>query len=574
MKKILLVVSFFLCTYFSFSQPYQHADSSWSWKFAKAMTTRFTPTIDAMTGKGWEYSNSIILHGMELIYEQAPTASFLSYIQAYVDTYVNTSGVVSGLTTQTLDKIHPGILCLWLWEKTGVTKYKTAATNIRNYIITTGGGYPKTPNGGYWHKPATPYDDVMMLDGIYMAHPFLVKYGVLFSDATAVNTGVDQLLLLDGIVHNYTTHTVKHAWHYDKTKAWADPVTGVSSQEWSRAAGWYVMAVVDILKYLPTSHAKYAQVKAILTDLAIGIKNYQQANGLWYQVVDQPGVGANYYETSGSAMFVYAIKSAINMGLLLDATYGTVATKGWTGLKTKIGYAADGKPGINQFAPAMSVQNDFNSYVAIAPVNTPGSAHPHGYAAIMMAGSVMEFPLSGTLPVKFTDVSGIRSGSDVLLRWQNHDYQEVADYVVERSFNGVDYNIVGHVKPQSVANSWTDVNAVAPVIYYRVKALSLNNAIDYSEVVKVSMKGMPLAITASPNPVKNGVLNVVAQGLRTGSYHMAITNSSGQTIFEEDLYVAQEKLTEVVKLPSTAKGLHYVQLKGISATLNTTVLVY
>jgi hypothetical protein len=333
------------------------------------------------------------------------------------------------------------------------------------------------------------------------------------------------------------------------------------------------MAVVDILKYLPNTHAKYAQVKAILTDLAIGIQTYQQPSGLWYQVVDQPGVGANYLETSGSAMFVYTIKTAVNNGWL-PGSYLTVATKGWAGLKTKIGYAADGKPGINQFAPAMSVQDNFAAYVAIAPVNTPGSAHPHGYAAIMMAGSVMEFPLSGTLPVKFTDFTAVRTGKDVLLKWANQDFHEVADYTIERSLNGVDFTAVGHVRPQSVANNWTDVNAVAPVIYYRIKAVSLNNAIDYSKVVKVSGKEMPVSISASPNPVKNGVLNVVAEGLKTGSYHMVITNSSGQTVVEKDLYAAQEKLTEVIKLPSTAKGLHYIQVKGFNMTLNTSVLVY
>jgi unsaturated rhamnogalacturonyl hydrolase len=579
MKKILLVFSLFLCIHVAFSQP----STTWSYKLGNAIISRWPTNINSMTGKGWEYSNSIILHGFEKVYmtqiAATPNPAYLTYIRNYVDSYVSSGGVVTGLG-QSLDKIHPGILCLFLWERNNLdTKYKTAAKQIRDYLITTS-GYPMTPNGGYWHKNttgATGYDNVMMLDGMYMAHPFLVKYGVLFSDNTAVNTGVDQVLLLDGIVHDYTTHLAKHAWNYDKTKSWANGTTGLSPEVWSRALGWYAMALVDILKYLPTSHAKYNLVKNAFTDLAIGIKNTQDpTTGLWYQVVDKPALAGNYLETSGSAMFVYAIKTGVNMGLLNSATYSPVAQAGWNGIKTyKLTISGtDGGPVVNDFAPAMSVQGSAAAYVGFLPVDAPSAVHPHGYAAVLMAGSVMEFTPPGTLPVKFTGFSATRTGSDVLLKWENQDFHEVTDYTVERSLNGVDFTAVGHVKPQSVANNWTDVNAVAPVIYYRIKAVSLNNAIDYSKVVKVSGKDMPVAITASPNPIKNGVLNVVAEGLKTGSYHMVITNSSGQTVVEKDLYATQEKLTEVIKLPSTAKGLHYIQVKGFNMTLNTSVLVY
>jgi unsaturated rhamnogalacturonyl hydrolase len=133
-----------------------------------------------------------------------------------------------------------------------------------------------------------------------------------------------------------------------------------------------------------------------LANLAIGIKNTQNAaTGLWYQVVNKGTSSGNYLETSGSAMFVYAIKVAVDSGWI-SSTYLTVAQSGWTGLKTKIATYTDGKPQIKGFAPAMGVQNNYAAYVAILPVNSPtpsGTQHPHGYAAILIAASVMEFPL-------------------------------------------------------------------------------------------------------------------------------------------------------------------------------------
>ena len=350
-----------------------------------------------MTSKGWEYSNSIILHGIEKVYNNVQDAAYLNYIKAYVDAYVSSTGTVSGMS-QSLDKIHPGLLCLFLYEKTGLTKYKTAATNIRNYLLSGSPAYPKTPNGGYWHKNTTAYKNVMMADGMYMAHVFLAKYGKLFNDNTCFDVATSQILLLSSYIYDSTAKLVRHAWNYDKTTySWSNPVTGVSSEVWSRGMGWFVMALTDVLRYLPSSHAKYGQIKTLLSNLAIGIKNYQDpATGLWYQVVNKGSSSGNFLETSGSAMFVYSLKVAVDSGWI-SSSYLTVAQKGWAGLKTKVATYNDGMPQIKQFAPAMSVLNNYSAYVAVTPVNCPtasGTQHPHGYAGILMAASVMEFPLS------------------------------------------------------------------------------------------------------------------------------------------------------------------------------------
>src|SRR5438309_656069 len=79
--------------------------------------------------------------------------------------------------------------------------------------------YPKTPDGGYWHKgTSSAYSNVMMLDGIYMAHPFLVKYGRMFNDPVCYDTATSQALMLASHVYDNTIHLARHAWNYDKSK--------------------------------------------------------------------------------------------------------------------------------------------------------------------------------------------------------------------------------------------------------------------------------------------------------------------------------------------------------------------
>ena len=397
-SKPVLFCIFFFASFLSFSQT---PNDTWSVKFSNALIFRYQPTVNALTAKGWEYSNTIMTHGMEKVYNQVPdSVKYRNYIKSYIDAYVNSSGVINA-TINSLDRTHPGISCLFLYEKTGLAQYKTAATTLRNMYVGSTATYPKTATGKiFWHKNNGTYNDMVLIDGIYMLHPFLAKYGRMFNDNAAIDTAVNQTLYVYYQLTDNVKHLIRHAWNPTKTQTWADPVTGNSSEVWSRGMGWFTMALVDILKYLPVNHPRRAELISALANLAIGIQTYQDpATGLWYQVVDKgTSLAGNFLETSGSAMFVYALKVGVDSGWI-SSSYLPVAQKAWNYLRNtanvKISLHTDGYAKINDFAPAMGVQTSAANYVqaSLQPVDCPGTAHPHGYGAILMTASVMEFPL-------------------------------------------------------------------------------------------------------------------------------------------------------------------------------------
>jgi len=561
----------------------QTAANTWSVKFSNAIISRWPTTINAMTGKNWEYSNSIILHGMEKVYNDTPNVAYITYIKKYVESYVDSSGNFNFTLAQTLDNIHPGILCLFLYEKTGLTKFKTAATKLRDYLVAASSTYPKTPDGGYWHKGTNPaaYSNVMMLDGIYMAHPFLVKYGRMFNDPVCYDTATSQTLMLASHLYDNTIHLARHAWNYDKSKSWANATTGISSEIWSRAMGWYVMALVDMLKYLPSTHAKYASIKALLANLAIGIQNTQDpVTGLWYQVMNKQDSAANYLETSGSAMFVYALKTAADSGWI-SSSYLTVAQKGWTGLKANSisTYSGDSKPEIDKFAPAMSVQNNYTLYVtgANTAVNTPTTAHPHGYAAILMAGSVMEFPLASVaLPVKFSSFTATATGNQVVLDWANPDTDgEVSYYIIQRSDDGTGFTNAGQVKAgASAAYQWTDNAVTGNIVYYRIAANDVDGKLYYSKVQTVKFRNGVPGMTVSPNPVNNRLVTLHLVFLRPGQYNLYFINSEGKTMGTSAVHALGGEESIDLALPATVhKGLYYMKLNAGSSSITQQILV-
>ncbi len=586
MKSFLPGCIFLLFFFTSFSQT---ASNTWSVKFSDAIISRWPTTINNMTGKGWEYSNTIITHGMEKVYNDVPTAAYLTYIKNYIDTYVNASGAISA-SLVSLDRIHPGVSVLFLYEKlksnsADSTKYRNAATNLRNILVGPSATYSKTSNGIFWHK-LSGYNNIVMLDGIYMAHPFLAKYGSLFGDAAAMDTAINQTLFVYSQLYDNTTHLIKHAWTSTPASypAWANSSTGNSSEVWSRAMGWYMMALVDILKYVPAAHPKRAQLLTALGNLAIGVKNYQDATtGLWYQVVDK-GVGhtgytsANYIETSGSAMFVYALKTASDSGWISSATYLPVAQSGWAGLTANeiTIYSGDSKPQINNFAPAMSVQNDYAGYVGITSVDCPTTLNPHGYAAILMAASVMEFPLLA-LPVRFSKFSARQYSDKTELSWTNEDDVDVSNYEIQRSADGTRFISIGTIECNHTGNySYQDRTATTTAsYYYRIKAVSSEGKASYTNILYIKNRDSKREVVILPNPSKGKTFSIAISNFSAGKYTLNITDISGRTVYTESLIVGEEKNTTqtIILPPSVVKGLHYLQLAGKDVLINKPVVI-
>ncbi len=81
-----------------------------------------------------------------------------------------------------------------------------------------------------------------------------------------------------------------HGWDESKQMAWADPKTGLSPEVWSRAMGWYAMALVDVLDWFPKEHPQRSELVAALNRTAEAIVHYQdKKSGVWWQVMDKGG---------------------------------------------------------------------------------------------------------------------------------------------------------------------------------------------------------------------------------------------------------------------------------------------
>ena len=286
----------------------------------------------------WDYEQGVLLKGFEALWRQTNNPVYFNYMKKIMDIFVRPNGEIRtyDILDYNIDDITPGRILLTLYQTTREEKYKKAAEQLREQL----NWQPRTKEGGFWHKHRYPYQ--MWLDGLYMGEPFYAQFASIFSKSKDFDDIANQFIWMEKHTRDEKTGLLYHGWDESKKQRWANPVTGRSPEFWGRAIGWYAMALVDVLDYLPNDHPKRNDLVAIFQRLATAMKNYQDPGGVWYQIVDKASVKGNYPEASASCMMVYAIAKGVRLGYL-DKKFGDVSKKGYDGiLKTFIETDAQG----------------------------------------------------------------------------------------------------------------------------------------------------------------------------------------------------------------------------------------
>src|SRR3989440_200222 len=276
----------------------------------------------------WSYEQAVVLKGMERVWRDTGDGNYFKYIQRSIDQFVSDDGTIKTyrLDDYNLDNILNGRVLLLLYKVTAKEKYLKTATLLRDQLKTQ----PRTSDGGFWHKKIYPFQ--MWLDGLYMGEPFYAEYAATFHEDAAFNDIAEQFIRMEAHARDPKTGLLYHGWDESKQQRWANKQTGLSTEFWARAIGWYAMALVDTLDYFPENHPRRAELIAILKRLAPAIEKYQDRDtGLWYQVLDKQTEKGNYFEASAACMFVYALAKGVRRGYLPDH-YLPVAQKGYQGI--------------------------------------------------------------------------------------------------------------------------------------------------------------------------------------------------------------------------------------------------
>ena len=298
----------------------------------------FTDSVKKPKGK-WSYVMGIELEGMLDTYKQHGGDAIKDYVMRYPAQMISDDGKTTGFNYDefNLDNIRTAH---FIFRVDSLAPRQGVGLALKEYFRQLI-NQPRTDEGVYWHKQI--YHDQVWLDGIFMglpyktmAAPYMVSQGL-----TVANKGVpakkklnkkqqaaelkayyddivNQITMTDARTYDEKTNLWKHAWDSKHQMFWADKVTGQSQHTWARAMGWFAMAQIEILDYLPKDYARRQEVIDMLNKTLHAVMQYQdKRTGVWYDVMDVKDP-RNYLESTASSMFAYCLLKAARLGYVGD----------------------------------------------------------------------------------------------------------------------------------------------------------------------------------------------------------------------------------------------------------------
>ena len=251
----------------------------------------------------WSYYNGVVMEGLFDIWQADPEngGKYLDYVRRYLDALIVTGEDGKKHVSRNLGGYvdHHGADC-----------YKTAALLIRaagedddymevcrelyrdltdeTHVNSTGHIVPKEYTEeclghNYWHswRNGNPPKYKVWLDGIYMLQPFISHFAAKIGDEKQLDL-VNQRLNWVAKTLLAPTGMYYHA---------ANSAEDVCPYHWTRAMGWYGMAMVDVMEVLPEKYMD--ERKAALKLFVDGMLKYQKPEGLWTNVADWPTTETN-----------------------------------------------------------------------------------------------------------------------------------------------------------------------------------------------------------------------------------------------------------------------------------------
>lgn len=265
----------------------------------------------------WNYCHGLEIQSFLRVWEKTGDQKYFNYAYDFADLMIDKNGVIKGYKAKeyNIDRVNSGKILFPIYAKTKEERFRMAMDSLAGQMET----HPRTKDGSFWHKKV--YTHQVWLDGLYMACPFLAEYGKTFNKPELFDEVALQIIDCHKYLLDPKTGLYYHGWDESRQQKWANPETGLSPNFWSRSIGWYLMAMIDALDFIPTDHPKRTEIISIAQDLAKSIENFRDPKtGMWYQVTDQGDREGNYLESSGSSMFIYSWVKGAQKGYL-DKSY-------------------------------------------------------------------------------------------------------------------------------------------------------------------------------------------------------------------------------------------------------------
>lgn len=155
---------------------------------------------------------------------------------------------------------------------------------------------------------------------------------------------------------------------------------------WGRGNGWFAVGMAEVLRMLPKDQ-RYDMYRNRIMDgyvkMMAGLLRYQNYDGMWGQLIDNM---SSWRETSGTAMFAYAMITGVKNGWLDKKKYGAASRKAWLSLMTYL----NGDYNLLNVCEGTGEKNDYEYYLNRKRL----TGDLHGQAALLWCTFALTNPIN------------------------------------------------------------------------------------------------------------------------------------------------------------------------------------
>ncbi len=259
----------------------------WSVRMAESEMVR-NPSlwmVDFVTEKKWNYTQGLMGLAFMRLNEVSGDERYYNYAKGYADSLIDENGNIYKYNkgNYNIDQINPGKMFFLLYDRTRDPRYEKVIQTLKEQLDSQ----PRIAEGGFWHKKI--YPDQMWLDGLYMGAPFYAEYAARYYRPEDFQDVISQFLIAARRTYDPATGLYRHAFDASKKMPWADSITGQAPHAWGRAMGWFSMAIVDALDFIPDDQPRRSDMITILQGMIEKLSEIQDPHtGGWYQVSTVP----------------------------------------------------------------------------------------------------------------------------------------------------------------------------------------------------------------------------------------------------------------------------------------------
>ncbi|MBO9201340.1 MULTISPECIES: DUF7619 domain-containing protein [Niastella] len=165
------------------------------------------------------------------------------------------------------------------------------------------------------------------------------------------------------------------------------------------------------------------------------------------------------------------------------------------------------------------------------------------------------------LPVTLTSFQAALKDAVVRVTWTTSLEEDLKQFEVERSTNGVDFTTIGIVLPGGKSYLFTDKQPLPGYNYYRLKSVDRDGAYKYSSIVMVNVKNDGSIISSLyPNPA-SGSITLKLQGVIEGNVMVQVLDQQGRPIVTKQLGMQHTgELNMPIVLNGISKGTYVLRI--------------